>query len=506
VSIEALRSKKLLGASQDGSREFITLIASISAAPAWIPPSLIYQGESNDLQDTWLDDFDHSRHLAFFASSAKGWSSDAFGLQWMKVVFNPYTQEEAKRGRRLLIVDGHSSHFNMKFVDFADRHRILLVILPPHSTHRLQPLDIGLFSPLATYYTQEIDRLLFESQGLVRMTKRDFWRLFRPAWEKAFTKENISSAFAAAGIRPWNPDRVLAAIKRNITPPLPDTPSAPFKTPGSTRALRRTFKRLRKEGYVHDEAAVLLRAGERLATDNELLRHENKGLRNAIIHEKRKRKRGKGMKLVDGEKENQALFFSPGRVAQARQMQAESEEAEQQRKQAADDRKLQAAIAREEKAREASLKKIAAAEARAAAKEEKLRQKAEKQTERELQRKRKAEEATQRKLIAEEKRKQRLETKKSRTQPVNQKKRRREEEEVIKPQKRPRPEPKQPRNRREAPESTIERGSTAFELQNDNRTNTTDSMLDARMRAEDTRPISLPLRSGRTVHLPARFR
>ena len=53
-------------------------------------------------------------------------------------------------------------------------NRILLAVLPPHSTHRLQPLDIGLFSPLATYYSQAIDRLLSESQGLVRLTKRDF--------------------------------------------------------------------------------------------------------------------------------------------------------------------------------------------------------------------------------------------------------------------------------------------------------------------------------------------
>jgi hypothetical protein len=64
VSVEALKSKKLLGASQDGSREFITLIASISAAPACIPPALIYQGESHDLQDSWLDDFNESKDLA----------------------------------------------------------------------------------------------------------------------------------------------------------------------------------------------------------------------------------------------------------------------------------------------------------------------------------------------------------------------------------------------------------------------------------------------------------
>lgn len=77
------------------------------------------------------------------------------------------------------------------------------------------------------------------------MTKRDFWRLFHPAWEKAFGKENISNAFKAAGVRLFNRSRVVAAIKRNISPPLQNAPG-PSKTPGSSRPLRKTYKRLQK--------------------------------------------------------------------------------------------------------------------------------------------------------------------------------------------------------------------------------------------------------------------
>jgi hypothetical protein len=496
----------LLGASQDGSREFITLIASISATPTCIPPALIYQGQSNDLQDTWLEDFDDSKDLAFFASSEKGWSSDLLGLQWLEHVFDRCTKEEAKRGRRLLIVDGHNSHFNLQFIDYADRHRILLVILPPHSTHRLQPLDIGLFSPLATYYTEEIDRLLFEGQGLVRMTKRDFWRLFRPAWEKAFSKENINRAFEAAGIEPFNPSRVITAIKRDITPPLPNTPG-PSKTPESSRALRRTFKRLQKEGHVDDQAAVLLRAGEKLATDNDLLRHENRGLRNAIIHEKKKRKRGKAMHFLDeGEIEGQALFFSPAKVARVRQRLRDADEAERQRKQTADDIKLQRAIGRAEKAREAEQKKNARVEACAAAKEERLRAKVEKKAERELQRQRKAEEAAQHKLIVEERKRQRLEVKKAHAEAISQKKRGIEEEEVVKPQKRSRLEQAQPRNQPKTRKSTVQTDSMSAQLQNDDNAIATSSTHIVHVREEDKGQVSLPLRSGRMVRLPVRFR
>src|ERR1700742_3895824 len=60
VSREALKSRRIIGASQDGNREFITLIALICADGSYLPPALIYKGESKDLQDSWLENFDYS--------------------------------------------------------------------------------------------------------------------------------------------------------------------------------------------------------------------------------------------------------------------------------------------------------------------------------------------------------------------------------------------------------------------------------------------------------------
>jgi hypothetical protein len=81
VSVEGLKSKRIAGASQDGNREFITLIASICADGSSLPPALIYQGETYDLRDTWLDDFDDSTQRAFFACLKNGWSDDTLGLK-----------------------------------------------------------------------------------------------------------------------------------------------------------------------------------------------------------------------------------------------------------------------------------------------------------------------------------------------------------------------------------------------------------------------------------------
>jgi hypothetical protein len=41
----------------------------------------------------------------------------------------------------------------MAFLNKCDELRILVLILPPYSTHRLQPLDVELFNKLLTIYS-----------------------------------------------------------------------------------------------------------------------------------------------------------------------------------------------------------------------------------------------------------------------------------------------------------------------------------------------------------------
>ena len=108
---------------------------------------------------------------AFFSSSANGWSLDVFRLEWLYKIFECYTVPIAGNRRRLLLINGHNSHVNMAFVEACDKLCILLLILPPHSTHRLQPLNVSLFSPLSTSYSKNLNTLMQTSFSLVGMSK-----------------------------------------------------------------------------------------------------------------------------------------------------------------------------------------------------------------------------------------------------------------------------------------------------------------------------------------------
>jgi DDE superfamily endonuclease len=146
----------LLGAGQDGSRQWITLVAAICQDCTYLPPLLIYAGKLGNVQDTWLDDFDPDTQEAYFSASLNGWTTDKLGYHWLTTIFDRHTRKKARKGHeyRLLIIDGHGSHINIRFLNWCEENRVLVAVFLPHSTYRLQPLDVALFSPLATYYSQ----------------------------------------------------------------------------------------------------------------------------------------------------------------------------------------------------------------------------------------------------------------------------------------------------------------------------------------------------------------
>jgi hypothetical protein len=63
------------------------------------------------------------------------------------------------------------------------------------------------FAPLKAAYRDEAKRLF--QGGANTVGKQHFTFLYSPAREKAFTKRNIMAVWAAYGLFPFNPNRVL---------------------------------------------------------------------------------------------------------------------------------------------------------------------------------------------------------------------------------------------------------------------------------------------------------
>jgi hypothetical protein len=112
----------------------------------------------------------------------------------------------------------------MDFIKYCNQNKILLAVYPPHSTHTLQVLDVSMFKPLSTAYSNKVSAFIERSQGLMSMSKRDFFPLFYRAWQISFKETTILKAFEATGLLPFNPEVIL---KRFNTSSSSDSKSQP---------------------------------------------------------------------------------------------------------------------------------------------------------------------------------------------------------------------------------------------------------------------------------------
>jgi hypothetical protein len=165
----------------------------------------------------------------------------------LQELFETKTAAKARRNWRLLFVDSHGSHITTDFLQKALERKILIVIYPPHTTHRLQPHDVGCFASLAAYYSQSLEAFSNSSEGLTRMSQKDFFSVFWPAWQRAFTESNIKSSWKKTGLLPWCPLVVLNKLKQQPSATeqrsgrLSSSPPLDWDSPSARRSIRKAL-------------------------------------------------------------------------------------------------------------------------------------------------------------------------------------------------------------------------------------------------------------------------
>jgi len=95
----------------------------------------------------------------------------------------------------LLLLDGHANHVkNIDLIIKARENYVHLLYFPPHTTHRLQPLDVSLMYPLSTYYSEEVRKWHVNHPGRV-VTVHQIPKLFKPSFLKACTMQTAVNGF-----------------------------------------------------------------------------------------------------------------------------------------------------------------------------------------------------------------------------------------------------------------------------------------------------------------------
>jgi hypothetical protein len=144
--------------------------------------------------------------------SESGYTDSKISLEWLKRIFDPQTKARANQKPRVLISDGFATHETLEILEYCFANNIILCRLPSHTSHKLQPCDVAVFASLKSAYREQAERL--EQGGVNTIGKQHFTSLYSPARETALTAKNIKAGFAACGLVPFNPDRVLRSMPK----------------------------------------------------------------------------------------------------------------------------------------------------------------------------------------------------------------------------------------------------------------------------------------------------
>ena len=206
------------------------------------------------------------------------------------------------------------------------------------------------------------------------MSKRDFFRCFYPAWQKAFTEDNVRSSWRKGGILPFDPDIVLGKIKfREQRQPAPGgrgrgpsgSPPACWDSPSGMRKLRaiinqtvdkKTKKIIKKlSDDLHSSRAELVL--ERLAKQK---------TKEALRHQKKKVQHGKKlMEQFRAQEGSGTILFSPGKARAALDFQEHRVQEKEQEKADKQTRAEERALAKIQKQKEAQQRRDDRAAAKA---------------------------------------------------------------------------------------------------------------------------------------------
>lgn len=149
-----------------------------------------------------------------YAHSENRYNNSKISIEQLQRVFDPQTRELADSKTRILICNGFGTYETLEILEFCFANNIVLYRLLSYTSYKLQPYNVGVFTPLKTAYRDQVKRL--NRGGINVIGKEYFTSLYSPIRERAFTRRNIKSAQATTSLFLFNPKRVL---KDFLVPP-----------------------------------------------------------------------------------------------------------------------------------------------------------------------------------------------------------------------------------------------------------------------------------------------
>lgn len=196
ISPTGMRRVSKVSSAERG--ELVTIVGGISATGVYVPPLFIFPRQR--VQDHYKTGAPAG---SCFLGNSSGWMTKETFLKYLE-----HFEKHARPSENhpvLLIMDNHASHTSLESINYCREHHIVLLGIPPHTSGRLQPLDVGVFGPLKRKFETVCDNYLIANPGKV-IRIENIASLFNTAYKLVAKVETAIKAFEATGIQPFNPN------------------------------------------------------------------------------------------------------------------------------------------------------------------------------------------------------------------------------------------------------------------------------------------------------------
>lgn len=176
-----------------------TVINCFNAGGTYIPPFFIFKRKR--INALLMKD-SNSNMVACVSDS--GWITESIFVDWLQH-FKTFAKPSAD-DPILLVLDNHESHVSLRAHEFCRNNFIHVLTLPPHTSHRMQPLDLTFHGPLKTAYNRECESFMVNYPG-TKITVYDVVGLYTKAFNRTTSTEKAMNGFKSAGICPMDQDK-----------------------------------------------------------------------------------------------------------------------------------------------------------------------------------------------------------------------------------------------------------------------------------------------------------
>ncbi|KAJ8979708.1 hypothetical protein NQ317_015532 [Molorchus minor] len=198
--IYAPKGVKQVGKITSGERgQNVTVVCAMNASGcSYIPPMFIYPRQR----------IKPSLKIggpigAQYECSKSGWINEELFEKWLRH-FGKYISTTTK-DPTLLILDNHASHSSLNAYQYCRENGIHMLSLPPHTSHRMQPLDVTFYGPLKAAYNRECD-LYMKNHPYEKITHDVLASIFNKAYLRVASMDKAVKGFEVTGIHPINPN------------------------------------------------------------------------------------------------------------------------------------------------------------------------------------------------------------------------------------------------------------------------------------------------------------